>query len=302
MTFKHLIGKSTLKEGITIHKGFESFFESPDSGQKKEITLLYGNDQSVNVVLRRLNNIRNHVHIKYTNKAQAPFVAWLNETFVETKKGSIGEFLEFQKVTLNVFKLIPITLDMAHNAKLYVADSMFHKTDQATLKAEGSFLEVERIINSISFKADEGQIFYNRAIEKAFSENEWQREVKAIPDLDLKCDYRKKTVQVEVEFGNARAYYQDYIKFMLSYFSKQIHLGILITPTVGFANILCEIGKQKALQRGRKTYSGMMHFEKAFKEFHYLKPLFDMPIVILGIDISPLWQAPGLSSENISIS
>jgi len=229
-------------------------------------------------------------------------VAWLNETFGETKKGSIGEFLEFQKVAPNVFKLIPITLDMSHNAKLYVADSMFHKTDQATLKTEGSFLEVERIINSISFKADEGQIFYNRVIEKAFSEYEWQREVKAIPELDLKCDYRKKTVQVEVEFGNARAYYQDYIKFMLSYFSKQIHLGILITPTLGFANILCEIGKQKALQRGRKTYSGMMHFEKAFKEFHYLKPLFDMPIVILGIDISPLWQAPALSSDNISIS
>jgi hypothetical protein len=89
---------------------------------------------------------------------------------------------------------------------------------------------------------------------------------------------------------------------MLSYFSKQIHLGILITPTVGFANLLCEIGKQKALQRGRKTYSGMMHFEKAFKEFHYLKSLFDMPIVILGIDISPLWQAADLSSDNISIS
>jgi len=75
---------------------------------------------------------------------------------------------------------------------------------------------------------------------------------------------------------------------MLSYLSNQIHLGTLITPTLGFANILCEIGKQKALQRGRKTYSGMMHFEKAFKEFQYLRSSFDIPIVILGIDISPL--------------
>ena len=135
---------------------------------------------------------------------------------------------------------------------------------------------------------DEGQSFYNREIESEFSKHEWRREIKAIPELDLKCDYRKERIQVEVEFGNARAYYQDYIKFMLSYLSKQIHLGILVTPTLGFANILCEIGKQKALQRGRKTYSGMMHFEKAFKEFHYLKPFFDMPIVILGIDINPL--------------
>ena len=288
MTFKHLIGKSTLKEGITIHKNFESFFDSPNSGQKKEITLLYGNEQSVNVVLRRLDNVRKHVQIKYTNKAHTPFLDWLNEIFVETKKSSIGEFMEFQKVAPDVFRLNPITIDMSHDAKLYVADSMYHKTDRDSLKEEESFFEIEKIINGISFKVDEGQTFYNLEIGKAFSEHEWQREVKVIPELDLKCDYRKKTVQVEVEFGNARAYYQDYIKFMLSYFSKQIHLGILITPTLGFANVLCEIGKQKALQRGRKTYSGMIHFEKAYKEFHYLKSIFDIPIVILGIDINPL--------------
>jgi hypothetical protein len=288
MTFKHLIGKSTLKEGITIHKNFESFFDSPILGQKKEITLLYGNEQSVDVVLRRLDNVRKHVQIKYTNKAHTRFIDWLNAVFFETKKGSIGEFLEFQKVSTDVFRLNPITIDMSHNVKLYVADTMCHKTDRDSLKKEESFFEIEKIINDISFKVDEGQAFYNREIEKAFSEHDWQREVKAIPELDLKCDYRKKTVQVEVEFGNARAYYQDYIKFMLSYFSKQIHLGVLITPTLGFANILCEIGKQKALQRGRKTYSGMMHFEKAYKEFNYLKPIFDIPIVILGIDINPL--------------
>jgi len=215
-------------------------------------------------------------------------VDWLNKVFAQTKKGSIGEFLEFQKVGANVFRLTPITIDMAHNAKLYVADSMYHKTDQAALGGDAAFGEVERIITGICFKVDEGQSFYNRQIERAFSDHEWRREIKAIPELDLKCDYRKDRVQVEVEFGNARAYYQDYIKFMLSYFSKQIHLGILVTPTLGFANILCEIGKQKALRRGRKTYSGMMHFEKAFKEFHYLKPLFDMPIVLFGIDINPL--------------
>ena len=191
-------------------------------------------------------------------------------------------------VAPDVFKLRPITSDMAHNAKLYVADSMYHKTDQNILKGDVIFGEIEEIINGISFKVDEGQSFYNREIERAFSAHEWQGEIKAIPELDLKCDYRKDNIQVEVEFGNARAYYQDYIKFMLSYFSKQIHLGILVTPTLGFANILCEIGKHKALQRGRKTYSGMMHFEKAYKEFYFLQPIFDIPIVILGIDICPV--------------
>ncbi len=286
-TFKHLIGKSTLKEGITIHKAFEDFFDSPESGQKREITLLYGNDQSVAVVLRRLDNVRKHVQIRYTNKTQASFLNWLNEVFAETKKGSISEFIEFEKVAPDVFRLLPITKDMVHNARLYVADSMYHRADEDALRGNTTFGEVERIVSGISFKVDEGQSFYNREIEMAFSNYEWQREVKTIPELDLKCDYRKGSVQVEVEFGNARASYQDYIKFMLSYFSKQIHLGVLVTPTLGFANVLCEIGKQKALQRGRKTYSGMMHFEKASREFHYLKPLFDMPIVLLAIDVWP---------------
>jgi hypothetical protein len=288
MTFKHLVGKSTLREGITIHKSFEGFFESPDLGQKKDITFLYGNNQSAQVVLRRLNNVRKHVQIKYTNKAHASFIHWLNDVFAETRKGTIGEFLEIEKISEGVFKLIPVTKDMVHNTKLYIADSMYHKTDEDSLSHNDSFVEVEKIINGISFKVDEGQAFYNREIERAFSSLSWQKEGKAIPELDLKYDYRKAAVQVEVEFGNARSYYQDYIKFMLSYFSKQIYLGMLITPTLGFANILCEIGKQKALQRGRKTYSGMMHFEKAFKEFQYLRPIFDIPIVILGIDISPL--------------
>jgi uncharacterized protein YlbG (UPF0298 family) len=288
MTFKHLVGKSTLKEGITIHKNFESFFESPDSGEKKHIKLLYGNNQSVQVVLRRLNNVRKHVQIKYTNKIQTSFVDWLNETFAETKKGTVGEFLEIERISPDVFKLIPVTKDMVHDAKLYIAESMYNKTDKESLTSNDSFAEVEKIINGISFKVDEGQAFYNREIERAFSALSWQKEGKVISELNLKYDYRKAALQVEVEFGNARSYYQDYIKFMLSYFSKQIHLGTLITPTLGFANILCEIGKQKALQRGRKTYSGMMHFEKALKEFQYLRPIFDMPIVILGIDISPL--------------
>ena len=288
MTFKHLVGKSTLKEGITIHRNFESFFESPDSGEKKHVRLVYGKNQSVQVVLRRLNNVRKHVQIRYTNKIQASFIDWLNETFAETRKGTVGEFLEIEKISPDVFKLIPITKDMVHNAKLYIADSMYHKIDKESLSHHDSFAEVEKIIKGISFKVDEGQAFYNREIERAFSALNWQKEGKVISELDLKYDYRKATVQVEVEFGNARSYYQDYIKFMLSYFSKQIHLGTLITPTIGFANILCEIGKQKALQRGRKTYSGMMHFEKAFKEFQYLRPIFDMPIAILGIDISPL--------------
>jgi len=128
-TFKHLIGRSTLKEGITIHRNFESFFESPNEGEKKEITLIYGDDRSVSVVLRRLANVRKHVQIKYTNKSQEPFVDWLNEVFIKTRKGSVGEFLEFTQVASDVFRLTLLTMDMSRDVKLYVADSMYHRTD-----------------------------------------------------------------------------------------------------------------------------------------------------------------------------
>lgn len=112
--------------------------------------------------------MRKHVQIKYTNKTQASFVDWLNDIFAETRKGTVGEFLEVEKISSDVFKLIPITKDMVHNAKLYIADSMYHKTDKERLSHNDSFLELEKVINGISFKVDEGQAFYNREIEKAF--------------------------------------------------------------------------------------------------------------------------------------
>lgn len=287
MIFRHLVGKSTLKEGITVHKNFEIFFDSPDSGHKKEIVLLFGDNQSAKVILRRLNNKRNHVQIKYTCDAHVPFINWLNAVFVATRKGTVGEFLEFQKISYNIFMVKPITIGMSHNAKLYIADSIFHKTNEEALKDIDTFSEIEKIISSIGFRVDENQTFYNLEIKKAFTNLQWDKEGRAIPELDIKYDFRKNAIQVEVEFGNARSYYQDYIKFMLSYLSKEIKVGLLITPTLGFASILCEIGKQKAIQRGRKSYSGMMQFEKAQKELSYLIPIFDMPIGILGIDVNP---------------
>jgi hypothetical protein len=283
--FKHLVGKSTLKEGITIHKKCESFFQSPTVGDKREITLLFGQNQSTKVTLRKLDNERQHVHIKYNTKSHEAFLNWLNDVFVATSAGRVGEFIEFDKVDIDCYRLNPITIHNACDINLYVAETVEHKIIQ-NIEQNICFREVENIVQSIKFQTDEGQSYYNKQIENLFTMFGWEKEGRAIPELDLKFDFRKNGIQVEVEFGNARAYYQDYIKFMLSYHTKKIFLGVLVTPTFEFANILCEIGKQKALQKGRKSYSGMMNFDKAYKEFKYLKNIFDVPIVILGIDIS----------------
>ena len=71
--FSHVVGKSTLKEGVTIHQDFEDWFESPECGLKKEITLIYDTDKVVSVILRRLNNKGRHVQIKYETTKHLQF-------------------------------------------------------------------------------------------------------------------------------------------------------------------------------------------------------------------------------------
>ncbi|MFA5368045.1 MAG: BglII/BstYI family type II restriction endonuclease [Dehalococcoidia bacterium] len=285
MIFRHVVGKSTLTEGLTVHREFESLFESPEPGQKRDIILLFGAGQSATVTLRKLNNARHHVQLKYEKKSQLPFLNWLNDVFKETRSGNVtGEILEFKKIERDVFEVKPITSKDAARQSLYVARSIHHNSPN--ISDTDIFREVTQIVNNISFKLNEGQSYYNTELRRQFIDYHWEIEGKAIPELNLKYDFRKSRLQIEVEFGNARTYYQDYIKFMLSYHSRQIDFGMLITPTIEFASTLCEVGKQKALLQGGKSYSGMMHFEKAYRELNYLKDIFNMPITILGIDIT----------------
>jgi hypothetical protein len=121
-----------------------------------------------------------------------------------------------------------------------------------------------------------------------FKEWDWSAECKVIPQLGLKCDYIKDLIQVEVEFGNARSYYQDFTKFLLGNRYSEIQLGVLIVPTVSFANHLCENGKRRAIEKGRTQYSGMIDFSKVSREFQYLEFMLPMPIAVAAIGSSAL--------------
>ena len=94
---------------------------------------------------------------------------------------------------------------------------------------------------------------------------------------------------MEVEFGNARSYYQDYVKFMLAKKYQSARLGVLICPTNSFASLLCELGRQRARENvvGERVpvYSGMMSYEKAVRELPFLGFMFEMPIVVAGVGI-----------------
>lgn len=135
------------------------------------------------------------------------------------------------------------------------------------------------------------QAYYNEQIRQGFVNRGWSTDKPVIRDLNLRYDYRKANVQIEAEFGNARSYYQDYLKFSIAFNQGLISLGGLVAPTADFANILCGIGRAKAWQRSKEqgsqrkpTYSGMMTYEKAAVEFQHLKFMLNMPIVVLGID------------------
>jgi hypothetical protein len=92
---------------------------------------------------------------------------------------------------------------------------------------------------------------------------------------------------LEVEFGNARTYYQDIIKFVMSYNVGLIKWGGLLVPSVEFAKHLCHLGHLKALEKskGKKSkYGGMMEFNKAVVEFRYIKNIVNIPFFIASIN------------------
>ena len=104
-----------------------------------------------------------------------------------------------------------------------------------------------------------------------------------IKELGLKSDFSKDGVQVEIEFGNARTYYQDFVKFLLANQYNDVSLGVLVVPSFSFAKHLCEVGRQRALKKGRTKYSGMIDFDKVHREFRYLEFMLPMPIAIAGV-------------------
>jgi hypothetical protein len=84
-------------------------------------------------------------------------------------------------------------------------------------------------------------------------------------------------------------YYQDYIKFLLASRYKDARLGILLSPTNAFAQLLCDLGKQRAIVKKGPgpipKYSGMMSQEKAVRELPFLQFILTSRTVIAGIEI-----------------
>jgi len=289
--FKHVVGKSTLKEGITIHKDFEDYFDSPEPGFKREIILIYDAGKETKVTLRRLNNIKKHVQIKYETQKHSQFRDWLRDVFKASSDKTVGEILEFHRISKDRYLLKPLPIEEINGTNLCISKTLYHGGAKNIIPYISVFREVPEVISEIRFEAGKTQAYYNQQLREGFISRGWAANKQVIRALNLRYDYRKEDVQIEVEFGNARTYYQDCLKFSIAFNEGLISLGSLIAPMADFANVLCELGRDKAWEkirqqgRGRKpTYSGMMTYEKAAREFKYIQFMLNMPIVIIGID------------------
>lgn len=281
---RHTVGKSTLAEGMAVPKSHEAWIDAPQRGEKRLIALLF-DGQSVTATLRRLANTREHVQIKYENKGCAPFRDWLTSVFSPDGSGMTGEYLELERLGHDVFRVHAYPVSRQPEKRLSIAEWVFHRTDRQAFRNFTAIREIPAIVQSVEFEPSEGQSFYNRQLSRFFTSWQWQSECRVIPELPLKCDFIKDAVQVEVEFGNARTYYQDYIKFLLAFQQKAASVGVLIVPTEGFAHALCTVGRKRALAKGRSSYSGMIHIEKVKRELPFLSPMLKVPLAIAGIHV-----------------
>ena len=263
-----------------MQRSFEEWVGAPEKGQKRLITLLFEN-MSISATLRRLNNERGHVQIKYDDANGVAFREWMRVVFSKSNSQSCGNYIEIHKIDHQVFRILPFPLKEKPD-NLIVHDWLLHK-GAGKHRSGDALQEIQAIIQSIEFVDSEGQSHYNRMFSHQFASWAWEIEKRVVPGLGLKSDFEKDGTWVEVEFGNARTYYQDFLKFLLAFKHGSAQIGVLVVPSESFARHLCNVGRRRAESKGKACYSGMIHFENVRREFQYLEFMLSMPIAIAGI-------------------
>ena len=281
---RHAIGKSTFTEGIAVPRQLEAWVNAPAPSQKRDVILQFAGS-SISATLRRLGNERAHVQIKYENKSGEPFRKWLRTVFPVTRIQDIGNYLELHKIAEDRFEVRTYLARCRLEPHLEVKEWIFPRGNDSILESHAQLREIPIVVQSVEAVSDKGQDYYNRQLSQFFGEWQWDSERKVIPELPLKVDFAKDDVLLEVEFGNARTYYQDYFKFMLAHDRKIAEVGVLMVPTEGFAKCLCSVGRRRAELKGRHSYSGMIHLEKVRRELEYLRFILSSPMAIVGIGI-----------------
>jgi len=283
--FLHPVGVSTLKYGVTIPVEAQTErMRGIDKGDKAPVTILFGTEEPITAEIRRLNNKPGHLQFRYENKAQERLRQYLSGVFGNSAEGNL---LEVAEIAPFIFLFKPILRTTLPS--LQISDILLHRLEQAEMELIAEIAQIRESLAAVEYDAGFSQSDYNKRINEGLTEQGWNREQRVVEELGLKCDFEKNGIWVEVEFGNARSYYQDYVKFMLAKKYRDARLGLLLCPTTSFASLLCELGRQRArenvVRERAPVYSGMMSYEKAARELPFLGFMFEMPIVVAGVGV-----------------
>jgi hypothetical protein len=284
--FLHPVGISTLKYGVTVP--IEAQTErmcAIEKGGKVSVSIFFGAAEPVIAEIRRLNNKPGHLQFRYEYKAQERLRQYLSRVVGNPAEGNLLEVVEVAPL---IFQFTPIP--RAATPRLQVTDMLLHRLEQKDVGCYGEIGQISQFLSSVEYDSKSSQSDYNRQIYEGLTGEGWSCERKVVDELGLKCDFEKNGIWVEVEFGNARSYYQDYVKFLLARKYRDARLGLLLCPTTAFASLLCELGRQRArenvVRERPAVYSGMMSYEKAARELPYLGFMFEMPIVVAGVGVT----------------
>ena len=283
--FLHPVGASTFKYGVTIPVEAQTArMHAIAKGGKAAVTILFGTEDPVVAEIRRLNNKPGHLQFRYENKAQDRLRQYLVGIFGSQTGGSL---LEVEEIAPFTFLLKPILKNAA--PCLQISDMLLNRLEHKEVQGFAEIEEIRESLATIAYDADYNQKDYNGRIRAGLEGQGWRSEQRVVKELGLKCDFEKNGIWVEVDFGNARSYYQDYVKFMLARKYRDARLGLLLCPTTSFAALLCELGRQRAQENSvaerSPVYSGMMSYEKAARELPYLGFMFEMPIMVAGVGV-----------------
>jgi hypothetical protein len=275
--FTHKVGASTLKEGLAIPVSAQNGkLSAIQKGASKKIQIVFDNGLRFDAEIKRLANARGHLQIRYNRTRSEKFRTFLQKHYDQAHENLL---IEVAEETPSVF-LVNIL-----GSRLWISQRF-----SANIASDYSLVtEIDSLgqgISRIHVKPTWRQADYNENIRSVLQSSGWKSEVPVHEDLGIRCDFRKDNIWMEVEFGNARTYYQDLMKFLLSQHYKNASLGILLCPTKNLADIICGEGRRRAESRlGREaSYSGMMTYEKAESEWSAIKRVISPKMIVAGIE------------------
>jgi hypothetical protein len=254
-------------------------------GEHIPILLRLGNVE-ITADLTRINNAVGHLQIRYDRKINQPLKEALNG-LLEKSTSPKNVVIEIVETGKHQFCILPISGLSDIKPTLSIVSPIFHQINRSLKSQE--FTDLTRMIRNIDFTAEFRQSDYNTMIREELIKHHWFSEQTVVAGLGLRCDFQKNGVWVEVEFGNARSYYQDYVKFLVASKFQTYQFGVLLCPTASFASYLCELGKAQAHAKRNDNkqvrYSGMMTYEKAIRELPYFSHFLNAKMIIAGLEV-----------------